>query len=42
MKKKTMKITDQELETLQEHKNKKNAMAHDSAVLETKKQDLLS
>ena len=36
-----MKITDQELETLQEQEKKKNAIAHDLGVLESKKHDLL-
>tara|TARA_R110002072_G_scaffold245536_2_gene404801 strand:- start:383 stop:622 length:240 start_codon:yes stop_codon:yes gene_type:complete len=36
-----MKITDEELETLQEQEKKKNAIAHDLGVLESKKHDLL-
>jgi len=36
-----MKITDQELKTLQEQEKKKNSIAHDLGVLESKKHDLL-
>lgn len=36
-----MKITDQELETLQEQEKKKNAIAHDLGVLESRKHKLL-
>ena len=36
-----MKITDQELETLQEQEKKKNAIAHDLGALESRKHKLL-
>ena len=36
-----MKITEQELETLQEQEKKKNAIAHDLGVLESRKHKLL-
>ena len=36
-----MKITEEELKTLQEQEKKKNAIAHDLGVLESKKHDLL-
>jgi hypothetical protein len=36
-----MKITDQERETLQEQEKKKNAIAHDLGVLESRKHKLL-
>lgn len=36
-----MKITDQELETLQEQEKKKNAIAHDIGALESRKHKLL-
>ena len=36
-----MKITEQELETLQEQEKKKNAIAHDLGALESRKHKLL-
>ena len=36
-----MKITEKELETLQEQEKKKNAIAHDLGVLESRKHKLL-
>ena len=36
-----MKITDQELETLQRAREKKNAIAHDLGALESRKHKLL-
>ena len=36
-----MKITDQELKTLQDQEKKKNSIAHDLGVFESKKHDLL-